>query len=173
MATSVCFMLLTLGLATLVWGNYSDLWSANTMHGHVQGPSRRPFKSVLVMQPAQNRRRRDSMANRKIVTTKLLGHPFRRWIRNAWPEAGMWSATIVVSHPILKDSAKMSFTARDHPIQALSANGADHAFAMSVRLRCPHGRLENRQTHGHQSGIDALGIDAVAVVNDPSMGPIA
>ena len=113
------------------------------------------------------------MANRKIVTTKLLRNPLRRRIRNAGPEAGVWSATIVMSHPLLKDSAKMSFTARDHPIQALSANGADHAFAMRVRLRCPHGRLENRQTHGHHSRIDALGIDAVAVVNDPSMGVIA
>src|ERR1700736_5929921 len=65
------------------------------MHDHVHGPSRRPFKSVLVMQPTQNRRRRDSMANRKIVTTKLLGHPLLRWIRNAWPEAGVWSATSV------------------------------------------------------------------------------
>jgi hypothetical protein len=33
---------------------------------------------------------------------------------------------------------------------------------MRVRLRCPHGRLENRQTHGHHSGIDALGIDSAS-----------
>ena len=49
----------------------------------------------------------------------------------------------------------------------------DHAFAMSIRLRAPHRRLEDRQTHRHGRGIDALRINAVAVVNDPSMGPIA
>ena len=76
------------------------------------------------------------MADRKMVATRLLSHPLRRWIRNAGSKAAsVWSATIVMSYPFLKDSAKMPFTTRDHPIQALSANGADQAFAMSVRLR--------------------------------------
>jgi hypothetical protein len=62
------------------------------------------------------------MANRKSATTNLLRNPLRRRIRNAGAEAeaGVWSATITESHPLSKDSAKMSFTARDHPIQALS-----------------------------------------------------
>ena len=75
--------------------------------------------------------------------------------------------------PFLKDSAKMPFIEWKQPIQTLSANRADQPFAMSVALRCPHGRLENRQTHGRHGGIDAFGIDAVAVMDDPSVGLIA
>lgn len=104
---------------------------------------------------------------------KLFGDPLRWCIWNAGAQAGMWPATIVMSDPFLKDEAKTSFTARDHPFKALSTDGADQAFAMSVRMRCSHGRLENRQTHGCHSAINAFGIDAVTVVNDPSMGLIA
>src|SRR5712692_6715068 len=80
------------------------------------------------------------MADRKTMAMRLFGHPLRWWIRNAGSEAGVWSATIVMSDPFLKDSAKMPFTTRDHPIPALSANGADHAFAIRIRLRRPHRR---------------------------------
>jgi glutaminase len=44
-------------------------------------PSGRPFKSVVVMQPAQNRHRRDPMANRRTMAMKL-----RRITRWLWPE---------------------------------------------------------------------------------------
>jgi hypothetical protein len=60
----------------------------------------------------------------------------------------------------------------NHPIQTLATNRADQPFAIRIRLRRPHGRLENRQTHGRHGGIDALGVDAVAVVNDLSIGLI-
>ena len=147
--------------------------SPHTRRGHRPWQSRRPFQSVLVMEPAQDRRRRDPMADRKTMAIRLFGHPLGSWIRNAGTEAGVWPAAIVMSDPFLKDSAKMPFTARDQPIQALSAHGADHAFAMRVRLRCSHGRLENRQTHSRDHSIDTFRIDAIAVVNDPSMGLIA
>jgi hypothetical protein len=81
----------------------------------------------------------------------------RRWIRNAGSEAGMWSATIAMRDPFTKDAAKMSVIARDHPIQALSTDGADQTFAMRVRSRCSHGGLQNRKAHGRHGCIDALG----------------
>ena len=67
----------------------------------------------------------------------------------------------------------MPFIQQDQPIQTLTTHAADHPLAKCIRLWCPHGRLENGQTHGRHGGIDALGIDAVAVVNEPSMGLVA
>jgi hypothetical protein len=98
-------------------------------------PSRRPFQSVLVMEPAQDRPRRDATADRKTMAMRLFGNPLRRWIRNVGPQAGVWPSAIVMSNPFLKNSAKMPVTQGDQPIQALSTNRADQPFAMSIRLR--------------------------------------
>jgi hypothetical protein len=75
--------------------------------------------------------------------------------------------------PFLKQSAKMLFTAWNHPIEALPPNRANQSFAMSVRLRHPHGRLERHQTQHTDGTVDAFGLNGVAVVNDPSIGLLA
>jgi hypothetical protein len=113
------------------------------------------------------------MADRQTMAIRLSGNPRRQGLRNARSTTGTWPAAIVVSDPFVKDAAEVSFTAGDHSVQALSTNGADHAFAVRVRLRGSSGRLENRQTRRHHRGIDALGVDAVTVVDDPSVRRIA
>ena len=63
----------------------------------------------------------------------------------------------------------MSLVEHDQPIQTLATDRADQSLAKRVRLRDAHRRPENRQTQRRHRGIDALGIDAVTVVNDPSV----
>ena len=126
-----------------------------------------------MVQPAENRCRHDAMTRGQLMPAGLRSLGARWRFRKTGPQARKRAAPVVMGNPFLKHSPKMPFTEWEQPIQALSANCADQPFAMSVRLRCPHRRLENRQTHGCHHGIDALGIDAVAVVNDPSMGLIA
>jgi hypothetical protein len=69
----------------------------------------------------------------------------------------------------LKDLAKMTLTDWEQPIQALSTNGANHAFAMSVGSRRPRRRFQHRQTSTRQHLIDALREDAVAIVNQKAV----
>ena len=94
-------------------------------------------------------------------------------IRDAGSQARMRASVVVVRHPFRQDGPQMPFIQQDQPIQTLATHAADQPLAKCVRLRGPHGCLESRQTHGRQCGIDALGIDAVAVVNDPSIGLLA
>jgi hypothetical protein len=46
---------------------------------------------------------------------------------------------------------------------------ADQSFAMSVRLRDPHRRLQDRQTGARQHVLDLFGEDAVTIVNQKSV----
>jgi hypothetical protein len=57
--------------------------------------------------------------------------------------------------PFVKQSAKMLFTAWNHPIEALPPNRADQPFAVGIRLRYPHGRLQHRQIQRTEGTIDA------------------
>src|SRR5205809_218318 len=98
------------------------------------------------MQSSEDRARRDAMVDRKMMAMGLLVHPSRRRIRHAGSEARVGSATGVVTDPFLKDSTKMPLIEQDHPIQALSPNGADQPLAMRVRSGRPRRRLQHRQT---------------------------
>jgi len=62
---------------------------------------------------------------------------------------------------------------RNHEIQTFSADRPDQAFAERVRLRRPHRRLDDRQFHRRDRPIDTPGVNAVVVVDDVSMRPIA
>jgi hypothetical protein len=47
----------------------------------------------------------------------------------------MWSFAVVVGNPFAQDLAQVPFVQRNHPIEALAPDGADKAFAISIRLR--------------------------------------
>ena len=81
----------------------------------------------------------------------------------------MWPTVIVMRHPCLQGVPEMSFVEHDQPIQTISTDCADQSLTKRVRVRDAHRRPENRQTHCRHRRIDALGIDAVAVMDDPSM----
>src|SRR2546425_2125431 len=74
-----------------------------------------------------------------------------------------------MSDPVVKNSAEMYFTERDHPVETLSTHRADQPLAMSVRLRHPHRRLQNGQTGTRQHPVDPLREDAVTIVNQKSV----
>jgi len=75
--------------------------------------------------------------------------------------------------PLPKDAAEVPLVYRNHPVQALAPNRANHPFAERVRLRRPQRRPENPQTHGRDGSIDAVGIDAVVIVDQESMRRVA
>src|SRR3954470_4066236 len=63
----------------------------------------------------------------------------------------------------------MPLVERNHEIQAFAADGSHQSFAKYIRLRCANGRSEHRQTHRRQAPIDALRINAVAIVDRVAM----
>src|SRR2546425_12315185 len=93
-----------------------------------------------------------------------------RRVGNAWPQAGVGAAAIVVSDPLPKHTSHEALVQRNHEIQTLTPDRADQSLAERVRLRRPHRRLEDRQPHRRDRAIDALGVDAVVVVKDKSIG---
>jgi len=124
--------------------------------------------TVLMMEPAQNRRRDDSMSLRQLVTVRRL-HSIRRRIRKARPQAAVWAAAIVMRDPQSKDPSEMPLIERNHEIQAFAADRSHQSFAKCVRLRCVNRRSEHRQTHRRQAPSDALRINAVAIVDHVAM----
>jgi len=101
---------------------------------------------------------------------------YRRDIKpvgNAWSETRVRRPAIVVRDPLPADAPEATLIQRNHPVQALAPNRADHPFAERVRLRRSRRRLEDRQTHRRHGAIDALGVDAVAIMNEASMRLIA
>ena len=104
------------------------LAAARSRHGR--------FKELLVMQPTQHRfgehecTRRQSMPGFWPRDSPTLG----RRVRHARAERSMRTPTVVVSHPRLQDRTQMCLGHRDHPVQALPAEGADHMLADRVRL---------------------------------------
>src|SRR5712691_3847865 len=158
----------------IIWNSVSPVVIRKNKRRPISWPaSRSGFQSVLMMQPAQQRLRDDSKADRQAMIVCLLASRLALRIWDARSQARMRASVVVMSDPLHEYPTDVPLIQRNHPIQTLATNRADQPFAIRIRLRGSHGRLENRQTHGPHGGIDALGIDAVAVVNEPSMGLIA
>ena len=77
----------------------------------------------------------------------------------------MWPATIVVTDPLPKNGTNVPFANRNHEVQAFAADRADHALAERIRWWSADGHFQDRQTHRHKAAIDAVRIDAVAIVD--------
>ncbi len=101
--------------------SFDGVLSAKVRSGHRQLHLRHSFQSVFVMESAQDRRTRDTMAGGQTMAMRLLGTPLQHWLRNTRSETRVWPSTIVMSDPFLKDLAKMTLTEWEQPIQALSA----------------------------------------------------
>ena len=66
--------------------------------------------------------------------------------------------------PLGRDASEMPLIERDHPIETLTTDGSDQAFAITVRLWRSQWRLHYVQAHRVQRGVDVRRVDAVAVV---------
>src|SRR2546422_10340218 len=97
-----------------------------------------------MMQPAQHRLRDDSNAGRQAMIVCSLASHLALRIRDARSQARMRASVVVMSDPRREYLTDVPFVERNHPIQTLATNRADQPFAIRIRLRCPHGRLENR-----------------------------
>ena len=59
----------------------------------------------------------------------------------------MWAALVVMSDPLLKNSAQVFLVDRNQEIQTLAPDGSDQALAESVRLGRSKRRSQNAQAH--------------------------
>jgi hypothetical protein len=71
------------------------------------------------------------------------------------------ASTVVVSHPLSQDRTQVRLGHREHPVQALPANGADHPLADRVRLRARDGRSQHFDPQGSDRIVQVLGEDRV------------
>jgi len=53
---------------------------------------------------------------------------------------------VVVCDPLVEHASQVALIQHNQEIQALTSDRPNESVAERVRLRCPHGRLENRQT---------------------------
>ena len=135
--------------------------------GYVNGFCRFVPDGILARHTAENRCGDDAVA---VANTMAGWHRDEVGsIRNAGAEAGVMTPAIVMHDPLPQNAAQVIFVARDHPVQAFTADCANHAFAERVRLRGSHRCLENGQPHRRDRAIDALRVDAVVVVNEEAM----
>src|SRR6516165_505514 len=82
----------------------------------------------------------------------------------------MWSAPIVMSHPLFKDSPPVSLIERDKEIQTLAPHASHQAFAESIRLGRSEGRFQNAQAHRLQGRVELGRVNAAAVVDEEPVG---
>jgi len=61
---------------------------------------------------------------------------------------------------------EMSTAQDEHPVEALAAEGADHAFADRVRPRCPDRILQNPDPVGSKDGVEGSDKFDVAVADE-------
>jgi hypothetical protein len=75
------------------------------------------------------------------------------------------ASTVVVSHPLSQDRAQVRLGHREHPVQALPPNGADHPLADRVRLQTRDGRSQHFDAQGSDRMVQVLGEDRVTIVD--------
>jgi len=85
-----------------------------------------------MMKTAQNRNGGDAVALANPMATR---HRHGVWaLRNARSQARMWTPAIVMRDPLSENLSKVTLVQRNHPIQALPPNRANHPLAKRVRL---------------------------------------
>jgi hypothetical protein len=97
---------------------------------------RRRLDGVLVMQSAQHGFRAHKLTRRPWTSGFELRGVRRSCGRSgdARPQCAVRTRAVVVSDPLAQDRAEMRLGQRDHPIQALAPDRADHALADRVGL---------------------------------------
>ena len=84
----------------------------------------------------------------------------------------MWATAIVMRHPFGQDSPEMPLVERNHPIETLSTRRSDEPFAIGVRLRGAHRRLQDVHPHGLQGAVHR-GEDRVVIVQHEPIRALA
>ena len=90
---------------------------------------------MLVVQPAENWLRDDAMTIRNLMAAAECCDEIVRRIGNAWSQASVRATAIVVSDPLPKQTSHVKLVQRNHEIQTLTADRADHALGERVRPR--------------------------------------
>jgi hypothetical protein len=78
-----------------------------------------------------------------------------------------------MSTPVPQNRAKVPLIHGNHEVQALSADGANHAFAEGIRLWRADGRSEDHRTHRLKRSVDTFRVDRVAIVDHKSVRLVA
>ena len=76
---------------------------------------------------------------------------------------------MIMRDPFGEDLSEVALVERDHPVEALAPYGADQPFTERIRLRRPHGRLQDGQPHGRDGGVHGRRKDPSAVMRQISM----
>ncbi len=89
------------------------------------GSRRNPLKSIFVVQTSQNGLGQNSMIARNPVSGESLHCAACRRFWYPWPQAGVWAASVVMSHPLLENCPQMPLVQRNQEIQTLAADRSD------------------------------------------------
>src|SRR5262245_17892892 len=71
--------------------------------------------------------------------------------------------------PVPQNRPKMPLVHGNHEVQALSADGANYAFAEGIRLWRANGRSQDHQTHRLKRSVDTFRVDHVSIVDHKSV----
>jgi hypothetical protein len=74
-----------------------------------------------------------------------------------------------VTDALPKNGANVPFAHRNHEVQAIAANRAEHAFAEGIRLWSAHRRLQDGQPRRVKRALHAFRVDRVAIVDHEAM----
>jgi hypothetical protein len=128
---------------------------------------RRRLDGVLVVQAAQHGFR--SHERTRCPWTSGFGpRSACRSCGRAWypgSKRAVRTPAVVVSNPLAQDRAEMRLGQRDHPVQALAPDRADHPLADRVRLGARERRAQHREAQRSDRVIQAPREDAVPVMD--------
>ena len=85
-----------------------------------------------MMQPAQQRLRDDSKADRQAMIVCPFAGRLTLGIRDARSQTRMRASVVVMSDPFREYAADVPLVERNHPIQTLTTNRADQPFAIRI-----------------------------------------
>src|SRR6266581_144205 len=98
-----------------------------------------------MVKATENRLRDHVMAVANSMAARPRRQPIERRIGNARSKTRVKTSVIVVRDPLMEYASQVALVQHNQIIQTLTSDRANESLAECVRLRCPHGRLENRQ----------------------------
>ena len=125
------------------------------------------------MQAAQPRFREHDRARGRLMSGLQLRYS-SSLTRRARPrtQCTVRASTVVVNHPLAQDRTQVRLGHREHPVQALPANGADDPLADRVRLRARDGRSQHFDAQGSDRIVQVLGEDRITIMSSNIRGDI-
>ena len=77
-----------------------------------------------------------------------------------------------MGHPLRKNRPKTPFVEQNHPIETLAPCRPDEAFAMRVRFRRAHQRLQHLERHRPEDLVHGWREDAIAIMDEETIRTI-